>query len=150
MAMLGTVWAAEKGQIEVASKAEVEVSVVNEQGEKEVKLMPASRVLPGTVVVYTVSYRNAGAEAADDIVITNPVPQHMIYLADSASGLETTITFSVDHGKSYRAPEELRVVNSDGSERPALAADYTHVRWTRELPLLASQEGSVSFRARLL
>ncbi len=142
-------WAGEKGHVEVVSRAQVEVEMVNEQGEKEVKLVKAEKVLPGTVVVYTVDYRNTGAESADNIVITNPVPEHMLYVGGSAEGREAEITFSVDRGQSFANAQDLRIIGPDGLERPALASDYTHVRWQRLGPLLASEAASVSFRAQL-
>jgi uncharacterized repeat protein (TIGR01451 family) len=145
----GPVHAQAKGGVELRMVAEQEIEVVNDDGEKEVKRIEAAKVVPGDVVIYTIHYMNRGEEAADSVVITNPIPEHMIYKNGSASGEGTTITFSVDEGKTYDSPENLKVVAAEGKERPAQASDYTHVRWTFKESLLPEATGYVAFRAIL-
>jgi uncharacterized repeat protein (TIGR01451 family) len=145
----GTVQAQQKGSIELRMIAEQEVEVIKTEGEKEVKRLPAARVVPGDEVIYTIFYRNLGAEMADSVAITNPVPAHMLYKDGSAGGEGTVITFSVDNGKTYDAAGNLKVLDADGKERPAMASDYTHVRWTLEESLPPAAVGRVSFAAIL-
>jgi uncharacterized repeat protein (TIGR01451 family) len=140
-------WA--QGTITLKSVAEVEQQVLNEEGQKVVKRMPAAKVLPGSEVIFTTTYENTGDKAADKAFITNPIPQHMVYVADSAQGMGTLITFSIDGGKTFDIPARLFVFDAAGRKFPARIQDYTHIRWTFENPLPSGAKGSVSFRAVL-
>ena len=94
-------------QIEITAVAEVEVSQTNELGEKTVKRTAATSVVPGTEVIYTITAKNTGTEVADNIVVTNPVPEHTVYVDGSASGPDAVITFSADGGKTYDTARKL-------------------------------------------
>ena len=138
-----------QGNIRLQSVAEVEKKVVNAEGKIEIKRVQATKVLPGTVVIFPQHYENMGNETAENAVITNPVPQHMVYKTGSAEGVGTRITFSVDSGKSFNIPAKLFVIDAAGRKFPARAKDYTHIRWTFENPLPSGAKGTVSFRAIL-
>src|SRR5688572_2199214 len=88
--------AQDKGCIELKTAAETEQEYVNEQGQKALRLVPAGKVVPGNDVVWTVTARNICSAAAADIVIANPVPEHMSYVVDSAMGVGADITYSLD------------------------------------------------------
>jgi uncharacterized repeat protein (TIGR01451 family) len=135
--------------VEIRTLAEVEVEIVAQGGEKEIQRMEAAKVIPGDEVIYTIHYANVGGEPAENIVITDPIPEHMLYLEGSASGEGSVVTFSVDDGKSFDVEGNLKVPVEDGSERPAEPSDYTHVKWTLERELEPEAEGFVTFRAQL-
>ena len=145
----GSAWAQQKGSIELTAVAEIEVEEFNKEGKKEIKRVPAAKLFPGDEVIYTVYYTNVGQEPAEKVVITNPIPQHMVYKDGSASGEGTVITFSVDSGKTYDVPENLTLLDADGKERRAKASEYTHIRWTLQKSLLQGAKGHASFRAKL-
>jgi len=149
--LLGTsaVWAQKKGIIELEAVAEQEKAAINDKGEKVITRVPVARVVPGDEVIYTLNYTNIGEEPADNVVITDPVPEHMVYTEGSAKGADTVITFSVDKGKTYDLPAVLTVVGADGKERPAKGSDYTHIKWTLQRALAPGEKGRASFRARL-
>jgi uncharacterized repeat protein (TIGR01451 family) len=136
-------------QIEVKTVAEIEVTEINQQGKKTVKRKPATTVVPGTDVIYTITAKNTGNEPADNIVVTNPVPAKTVYVDGSAFGAGTNITFSVDGGKSYAQPAKLTVKDKAGKARAATAEDYTHVRWTLQFNLQPGQEAPVWYRVRV-
>jgi len=136
-------------EIKVTTVAEIEVTEINKLGEKIVKRTKASRVVPGTEVIYTITAKNTGTEPADNIVVTNPVPPQTVYVDGSAFGAGTNITFSVDGGKSYNTTDKLTVKDAAGKPRAATAEDYTHVRWTLQFSLQAGQEAPVWYRARV-
>ncbi|MGB5472418.1 MAG: hypothetical protein WBQ78_02945 [Gammaproteobacteria bacterium] len=136
-------------QIDVSAIAEIEVTEVNAQGEKVVKRTAASSVVPGTEVIYTITAKNTGTEAADHIVVTNPVPEQTVYVDGSASGSGTDIAFSVDGGNTYDTAEKLTIEDADGNPRAARAEDYTHVRWTLQSNLEPEREVPVWYRARV-
>jgi uncharacterized repeat protein (TIGR01451 family) len=141
--------AQEEGSIELKSIAEVEVEDFNAEGQKVLMRIPAAKVVPGDEVIYTNTYTNVGSEAAANVVITNPVPEHMQYLSASALGPDMVITFSIDGGQTYDAPDRLMIVEADGSKRQAKPSEYTHIRWIRQKPLEPGENGQVSFKARL-
>ena len=141
--------AQEKGTIELKSIAEIEVEDFNAEGQKVIKRVPATKVVPGTEVIYTNFYTNVGTEAASKVVITNPIPEHMQYVNASAAGAGMTITFSIDGGNTYDEPAQLMKVQADGTKRLAKPAEYTHIRWVRQKALDPGEKGEVSFKARL-
>ncbi len=136
-------------QIEVKTIAEIEVTEIDKQGKKVVKRKPATNVVPGTEVIYTITSKNTGTEPADNIVVTNPVPKETVYVDGSAFGAGSNITFSVDGGKSYDKVQNLKVKDKAGQSRTAKAEDYTHVRWTLQFNLQPGQEAPVWYRARV-
>ena len=142
-------WAQPNGHIQLTSKAEIEKEVFNSEGKKEVKRVPAAKVVPGTVVIFTTTYKNVSEEYAENTIITNPVPAHMIYAENSASGSGTRITFSIDNGQSFNIPAKLFVFDAAGRKFPARPQDYTHIRWEMNHPLPSGTMGEVSFRAIL-
>jgi uncharacterized repeat protein (TIGR01451 family) len=150
-ALLGAtaVWAQQKSSIELKVIVQQEKEVINAKREKEFVRIPVTRVVPGDEVVYTLLYTNIGKESADNVVITDLVPEHMIYTKGSASGTDTIITFSVDNGATYDLPAKLTIVGADGKKRPAKGSDYTHIRWTLKRSLAPGEKGQASFRARL-
>ena len=126
-----------------------EVTTTNEAGQEVTTLMPAGKVVPGDEVIYTITYANSGTEPAADVVITNPIPDHMVFTEVEASPSGASVSVSADGGSNYGTPRNLTVTDAMGQTRPATAADYTHVRWTFEESLDPGAEGSVSFRAQL-
>ena len=125
--------------------AEVESKSIA-HGRQVIKLIPADRVVPGDRVIYTLEVRNTGA-ALEAPVIVHPIPEHMRYVADSAVGPGAEVSYSVDGGRSFDRAENLKVPGKDGEPRPAVAADYTHIRWRLKNSLKANSVAFVRFRA---
>ncbi len=141
--------AQEAGAIRIQTSADVEIIETDASGDTVIRLEPASKVVPGDIVIYTVSFSNTGSEPAENVVITNPVPRHMEYVDGTAFGPGADISFSIDGGQSWGTPEELVVTAADGSERPALASDYTDIRWILRNELQPGAQGFARFRTRL-
>jgi uncharacterized repeat protein (TIGR01451 family) len=144
-----TAAAQQKGSIELKSVSEVEVTTTNAKGEKEVKRVEAAaaKVIPGDVVIFTTQYANIDRKPAENVVITNPVSEHVVYVENSAEGQGMKIEFSADQGKRYAAPDKLTKTDAKGVSKRATARDYTHIRWTLGKPLAPDGKGSVTFRA---
>jgi uncharacterized repeat protein (TIGR01451 family) len=136
-------------QIEVSTRAETEVVNTGAAGEKIVKRIDATTVVPGAEVIYTINARNTGSDPAKHVVVTNPVPQSTVYVDGSAAGDNTDIMFSVDGGKSYAHADKLTVRDENGKPRKAEAADYTNVRWTLRSALQPSQLLPVWYRVKV-
>jgi len=150
LSLIGTaVMAQEKGNISVQTVAGKEQSVTDESGQEATRLVPASTVVPGDEVIYTISFTNISDEPAEHVTITNAVPQHMAYVGETAFGPGTVVTYSVDGGISYGSPDELMVKDEEGDERPANASDYTHIRWVMRNNLEPGSKGFARFRAQL-
>jgi uncharacterized repeat protein (TIGR01451 family) len=134
------------GPLAIRSIAEVE-SKSTTGGREAARLIPADRVVPGDRVIYTLEVRNTGATAVDAATVTYPVPEHMIYAADTAVGPAAEVSYSVDGGNSFDRAENLKIQGADGQRRPAVGADYTHIRWQLKNPLRANSIAYVRFRA---
>ena len=135
--------------VELTAEALTEVRTTNEAGEEVISFVKADKVVPGDEVVYTIHYVNRGTEPAEDVVITNPIPQHMVFTDVGQSPRGAEVEMSADGGAEYGTPGQITVTDTGGGARPANASDYTHVRWTFQEPLEPGAEGSVSFRAQL-
>ena len=113
--------------------------------------MPAEneKIVPGDEVIFTVTFTNISGESAANVTITNPVPDHMRFVAGSAFGPGTDITFSVDGGQTYGLPDELTVADATLGSRAATADDYSHIRWRMQNALQPGAKGFARFRAVL-
>ena len=140
--------AQEESPVSISSAALVEVKEASPEGRLEVKRVPADKILPGEIVIFVNTIANSGEVAAADILLNNPVPEHMVYIEDSAIGEQAAITFSVDGGQSYDSPEKLIITEADGTKRSATVQDYTHIQWQLEQPLEPGTTREVEFRAK--
>ncbi len=122
-----------------------EVIVQRPDGGVERKLTPAAKVTPGDEVVYVLTVRNTGPNPAEQLVVTNPLPVDVVYVA-SIDGDAPKVSVG---GERFAALSELSVTVSDGRTRPAVAADVTHLRWDLASPLASQAEHRVSYRGRL-
>jgi uncharacterized repeat protein (TIGR01451 family) len=138
----------EQGHLNVTTLAQMEEVSVSDDGQRQTRLVPADTVVPGDVVIYTTTVENISDEAADDVVVTNPVPEHLSYVAGSAFGPGMVIEFSVDGGVNYAAADEL-TVEEDGQARAATAEDFTHIRFVMQSGLAAGAQSIARFKARL-
>lgn len=133
--------------ISLKSMAQVEEEKTDAAGKKTMQLVQADRVVPGTVVIWTVTATNVCKAPSEQVTINNPVPAHMSYVANSAVGPGSKITYSLD-GKTFASPAEL-TVTENGAQRAATAADYKSIRWTYANSLAPGASLNASFRAVL-
>ncbi len=138
------------GSIKLRVIAETEEEITTPAGETETVRVEATTVVPGDEVIYTIFYTNVGERPADNVRVTNPIPEHLLYVDGSAAGEGTTLTFSVDGGNSYADAADITVRDEHGQTRTATATDYTHIRWTLDRTLESGEEGHVSFVAQLM
>jgi uncharacterized repeat protein (TIGR01451 family) len=126
-----------------------DVEVKADDGTTHKERVPAAKVVPGTEVIYVITYHNVGKQPASDVVITNPIPSELAYRPEPEPGPSSAPEVSVDAGKSWGALAKLVVTGDDGKPRPAQGGDVTHVRWKLRAPVKAGEQGSVSYRAVL-
>lgn len=134
------------GDIEFRNTAEVEVQAKSADGKAEKKRVTAHKVVPGTEVIYTSTFRNVGKRGAGNIVIVDPVPANTTLVGGSAWGENAEITFSADGGKTWAPAAKVKVVGADGKQRPAGISEFTHIRWTYKGELAPGKQGEVGFR----
>jgi uncharacterized repeat protein (TIGR01451 family) len=143
--MAGTAMAQTKACVELKTTAETEQEVI-EQGQKVKRLVPAGKVVPGNEIVWTITAKNSCDRATDRVVIGNPVPEHMSYVAGSAMGTGTDIAYSLD-GKEFKSGAELQVRDADGTSRAARADEYQAIRWTYQAAFPPGAVAFVRYRA---
>lgn len=141
-------FAQDEGHLLVKTVVQKEEVTVDENGEEKVRLVDASTVIPGDEVIYTVTFQNISDQAAENVVITNPIASDLEYVDGSAFGPGTEIVFSVDGGTLFAGANDL-AVEEDGVTRPARPSDYTHIRWQMQNEIPAGSQGVARFRAKL-
>lgn len=140
---------AKDAKVTLTSKSLKEIVVVDKSGKKVKKLVDTKKVLPGDIVVYENRVDNGKNEPVKNMVLNNPIPKEMAYLAGSAKCEKPcTILYSVDNGKVFDVPEKLKVKTADGVH-VARADEYTNVRWILNQPLASHKNVMVSYKAKL-
>lgn len=112
----------------------------------------ASDVLPGDVIRYALRFTNTQPQPVRNVVFSNPVPQGLRYVMDSATANtpNVAVTFSIDGGQTYSALPMIEVVeNGERRNVPAPLETYTHVRWTVEGWVQPGAQVTAEFRAEL-
>jgi uncharacterized repeat protein (TIGR01451 family) len=142
-----TAMAAAEGTLELTNEVFQEVEKKDDAGKVRVERVPAAKAVPGSEVIYVITYRNVGTQPAENVVVSNPVPAELAYKGDAGFVRNGAIEVSVDGGASYGALEALRVSAADGTTRAAQASDVTNVRWKVRGAVRPGQQGSVSYRA---
>lgn len=140
--------AQEQGHLNVTTTVQKEQLTVNAAGETERQLVAADTVVPGEVVIYTITFQNISDEPAENVVITNPIAETLTYVDGSVFGPGTDIQFSVDGGQTF-AQRDALTVDEDDRVRPAEAKDFTHIRWVMQQELDAGAQGMARFSAVL-
>ena len=148
VASTGIASAQTSGHLNVTTTVQKEEVTIDDAGKRNTQLVDAAKVVPGDEVIYTVTFSNIGDEPAENVVITNPLPEQLTYVDGSAFGPGAEIVFSVDGGKTFAKSFDL-VVSDDGVQRSATAQDFTHIRWVMANDIPAGSQGMSQFRARL-
>jgi hypothetical protein len=105
-----------------------------------------------TEQLVSLRFRHLGETPAPGLRIVAALPAGTRYVAGSATGPGALVSYSVDGGASFAAPEALVVPseNGDAPPRPATPEDYTHIRWDLPGHHAPGTGGLVSFRVRPL
>jgi uncharacterized repeat protein (TIGR01451 family) len=110
------------------------------------EFVAADQLKIGDEIYYTVRVRNTTTATIERVAVIKAVPRNTEYLADSAVGPATAITFSVDGGNTFAAADQLEVTTLPGVTRHAVPGDYTHLRWQLRHPLAAGATALLRFR----
>lgn len=143
-----SVQANESKTIQLTMSAFEEVEVINQQGKTVLQLIEPSNMVPGDTVVYLTKYHNTTNQIINNVVITNPIPKHLVYTSHTAKQNQTVVTYSIDSGETFKTTDKLIIQTTNNEQRPASPKDYTHVRWTIDSVAIHGK-GSVRFSAKL-
>lgn len=127
----------------VELKGDVKIDrLVTENGASRHVMVDPDVVVPGDRLIFSTAYRNSGAAAVRNFVVTNPVPEGVMLAPEGAGTLEV----SVDGGKNWGKLAVLAVANGQGGTRPAQSSDVTHLRWTLAT-LAPGAQGTLTYNA---
>jgi len=137
----------------VTAEAKVTISSQSYQKivkKKKSKWVKATKVVPGSVVMYKNRLKNKGKSVAQNLTVVNAVPEHMEYLKGSARcKSQCDITYSVDGGKTFDTPKKLFVKDKRTKKmRRAQASEYTTIKWV-VAKLKSGKKTTVEYKARL-
>ena len=137
-----------QANVSISSTSLQEVTKVTATGEKIKEWTKTEKVVPGTVVRYVNRLENSGATSATKLLVKNPIPNNMEYVAGSAVCQGScSLFYSVDGGKSFNIPSELYVGEGE-SRHLAKASEYTDIQWVIDA-LAANAKSIVEYKARL-
>jgi uncharacterized repeat protein (TIGR01451 family) len=142
LACLASAPALAQSQVALTSEVLVERTATDASGQRHVALVAPGIVTPGDPLVFVLHYQNNSASPATDFVVTNPIPESVSYVSAESAGS----VLSVDGGRTWGELAALSVRNADGTSRPAVAADVTHIRWRIAQPIPAGGRGELRFR----
>jgi uncharacterized repeat protein (TIGR01451 family) len=102
-------------------------------GQGAGRFVPATRLVAGDEVHYTLRVTNPGKAPVTDVQVTKRMPQGLQFIPGSAVGPSSLVEFSVDGGTTFSA-------------RPQ-GGEFTHVRWSLRRPLPPGATALLRFRA---
>jgi len=142
LALLAPATAFAADNVSLTSKVLVERVKTGADGKPVTVREAPGIVTPGDRLVFVLSYRNAGPQPATGFTLTDPIPSSIAFTGSD----DSSAVLSVDGGKNWGPLASLKVVAADGTSRPAVAADVTHIRWSFGRPIAAGSGGELSFR----
>jgi len=146
--VLFTVASLAQANVSISSTSFQELTKVTPSGEKSKEWVKTEKIVPGTVVRYVNTLENSGVEIATKLLVKNPIPNNMEYVADSAACQGTcSVSYSIDGGQTFNDPSELYVGLGE-NRHIAKASEYTDIRWIVDA-LLANSQSFVEYKARL-
>lgn len=104
---------------------------------------------PGTDLVYTINFTNTGGMAAQQFILTDPVPANTDFKVGSvttALGSFGSVTIEYSTDGSTWSPA---LPPAAGTEPPGYNRNVRHVRWRFTGTLAPNSSGSVSFTVRI-
>jgi uncharacterized repeat protein (TIGR01451 family) len=137
-----------EANVSISSNSFQQKVQLSENGQKTKEWVKAEKIVPGTVIKYVNSLVNAGDKKASSLVIKNPIPKNMKYIANTAECKTVCkVTYSVDGGASFYSVGELYFTEESG-KRLAKASEYTDIMWVVE-NLEAQTQSFVEYQAQL-
>jgi uncharacterized repeat protein (TIGR01451 family) len=139
-------------KVELNLTAQQQVIQKDAAGKAVKSWVPADKqvtVKPGDVLKFTVVGHNVGNKAAQNMAITQPIPNGTVLVANTTQASTTAnVTYSIDRGQTFVANPMVKVKLANGQtvEQPAPIATYTHVRWQLTNALGANHHVDASYQ----
>lgn len=103
----------------------------------------------GDMLRFVVVGKNEGDREARNFTVTQPIPNGTKFVLNSASSpTATSITYSIDQGKTFTAQPKIKKTQPNGQviEQAAPAEAYTHARWQFNQALQPMTNVSASYQ----
>jgi uncharacterized repeat protein (TIGR01451 family) len=126
--------------VSLDSQVFVERTFTAADGRAKVIREAPKLVTPGEKILFELTYVNRGTNAADNFVVTNPIPPSIEFVSADTTGA----AYSVD-GHAFGPLAALKVKAADGALRAASASDVTAVRWQFAKPIAVGGTGKLQF-----
>jgi len=107
---------------------------------------------PGDTIRYVLTASNVGDGLMTDPEIIDPIPGGVTYIAGSAEGVDTRISYSIDGGSTYHAwPVMYSSTNARGEEitKEATPDMVTHLKWGIQRSLQPGEATTMEFRVEV-
>jgi len=141
-------WAAPDVKIDITAE---KVMMVEQNGKQMEVREAAVEVVPGDILVYTLHYENKGDELAKGVKLVDPIPETTTYIVGSVFGPGADVAFSIDKGKTFKAPSLLTYSVDMGGKKKEMQASpeqYTNIQWAVE-EIAPGKSGVAGFRVRV-
>jgi uncharacterized repeat protein (TIGR01451 family) len=130
-------------QLELSiSDTKVNLTEAERTGEAE------TSYTPGDTIHYTIIARNVGDAVMSEPVVTDPIPQGVIYIPNSARGEDSEILFSINKGLGFVPwPPTYSVQDKDGNpiQKEASPEMITDIRWVIQTSLEPNEQKILEF-----
>lgn len=138
----------------VAARPEVKVALSGTvaRGEETLSLEKVESVKPGEILQWNIISVNEGSGAAREYKAVGHIPEGTTFVAGSAtSEVGSTVTYSIDGGKSFSTQPIIEERQADGSVKRVSApvSMYTDVRYEWKEELSAGERLNASYKVRV-
>lgn len=122
-----------------------------ERNKEIVPVEKAGLVKSGEVLRWKLVSENSGNAGAADYKAVGQIPAGTVFVADSAQGDNSAVTYSIDGGKTFSAQPMIEEKQADGSVRmiPAPVEMYTQVRFESEKNFNAGERLNAFYSVRV-
>ena len=117
-----------------------------------VALDKVEAVKPGEILQWNITSVNEGTAAARNYKAVGHIPKGTMFVAGSAAAEQgSTVTYSIDGGKTFSTQPIIEEKQTDGSVKqvPAPVSMYTEVRYEWSDALAAGSKLSASYKVRV-
>ena len=140
--------------VRASGQPEVKITLAGAvvRANEHVPLAKAGDVHPGEVLDWTITSANDGTAAARDFKTVGQIPAGTVFVVGSTTtDGSATVTYSIDHGKTFVAQPVVEEPQADGTVKrvPAPAAMYTQVRYEWSDALAAGSKVSATYKVRV-
>lgn len=141
---------AQTPQVSITTSALQEVTTKDQAGKEQKTLKNVEKTEPGEQIVFKNEISNNSQKPATNIVVTNPVPEHMYFVDSFNKDQSVDTTYSADNGKTFGKSGTIQVTDeATHTQRAARPEEYTNIRWTLTHALAAGSKTEVGFKANV-